>query len=101
MRLCLLYAWARMPLFLFFLQGQHGAAACRRAAQAQVGCLEFLGDLVVEHQAVVEGSEEHTSELQSLMRISYAVFCLKKTKINKHTQHRTSNLHASQQSHNI
>src|SRR3546814_7064089 len=45
-------------------------------------------------------SEEHTSELQSLMRISYAVFCLKKkkktithdstmntTKIHKHEQH--------------
>src|SRR3546814_4370978 len=31
-------------------------------------------------------SEEHTSELQSLMRISYAVFCLKK---KKHTQHTT------------
>src|SRR3546814_271278 len=31
---------------------------------------------------VVERSEEHTSELQSLMRISYAVFCLKKKKIN-------------------
>src|SRR3546814_5965025 len=30
-------------------------------------------------------SEEHTSELQSLMRISYAVFCLKK-KNNKHTK---------------
>src|SRR3546814_10785423 len=29
-------------------------------------------------------SEEHTSELQSLMRISYAVFCLKKKK-NKHS----------------
>src|SRR3546814_10832833 len=29
-------------------------------------------------------SEEHTSELQSLMRISYAVFCLKKKKQNKH-----------------
>src|SRR3546814_2940685 len=28
-------------------------------------------------------SEEHTSELQSLMRISYAVFCLKKKKIKK------------------
>src|SRR3546814_8940866 len=28
-------------------------------------------------------SEEHTSELQSLMRISYALFCLKKKKINK------------------
>src|SRR3546814_1217756 len=31
-------------------------------------------------------SEEHTSELQSLMRISYAVFCLKK-KTNKNSQH--------------
>src|SRR3546814_7629629 len=30
-------------------------------------------------------SEEHTSELQSLMRISYAVFCLKKKKKNKQT----------------
>src|SRR3546814_6361077 len=30
-------------------------------------------------------SEEHTSELQSLMRISYAVFCLKKKKQNKIT----------------
>src|SRR3546814_7570789 len=31
-------------------------------------------------------SEEHTSELQSLMRISYAVFCLKKKKIKKNKQ---------------
>src|SRR3546814_9845071 len=30
-------------------------------------------------------SEEHTSELQSLMRISYAVFCLKKKKITQNT----------------
>src|SRR3546814_1475733 len=30
------------------------------------------------HPRIVERSEEHTSELQSLMRISYAVFCLKK-----------------------
>src|SRR3546814_6831842 len=33
--------------------------------------------------ALVARSEEHTSELQSLMRISYAVFCLKKKKSNK------------------
>src|SRR3546814_6771788 len=36
-------------------------------------------------------SEEHTSELQSLMRISYAVFCLKKKNIknqNKHTKYK-------------
>src|SRR3546814_5130035 len=31
-------------------------------------------------------SEEHTSELQSLMRISYAVFCLKKKTQKRHTQ---------------
>src|SRR3546814_3806852 len=33
-------------------------------------------------------SEEHTSELQSLMRISYAVFCLKKNKQPKYTMHK-------------
>src|SRR3546814_5760605 len=35
-----------------------------------------------------ERSEEHTSELQSLMRISYAVFCLKKTKAITSHQHK-------------
>src|SRR3546814_4696810 len=35
---------------------------------------------------VARRSEEHTSELQSLMRISYAVFCLKKKKTLKHTK---------------
>src|SRR3546814_10063142 len=34
-------------------------------------------------------SEEHTSELQSLMRLSYAVFCLKKKKKKKHIQDTT------------
>src|SRR3546814_10530696 len=34
-------------------------------------------------------SEEHTSELQSLMRISYAVFCLKKKKTITKTRHHT------------
>src|SRR3546814_2317999 len=37
--------------------------------------------------SVVARSEEHTSELQSLMRISYAVFCLKKKKLNKTSKH--------------
>src|SRR3546814_10559677 len=36
--------------------------------------------------AAVARSEEHTSELQSLMRISYAVFCLKKKKTHKRRQ---------------
>src|SRR3546814_2543156 len=34
----------------------------------------------------IDRSEEHTSELQSLMRISYAVFCLKKKKPQRTTQ---------------
>src|SRR3546814_3272123 len=39
-----------------------------------------------------ERSEEHTSELQSLMRISYAVFCLKKKRKNKHNLHTTQSI---------
>src|SRR3546814_6588281 len=44
----------------------------------------------VERLARGKRSEEHTSELQSLMRISYAVFCLKKkiTKNNNATTHK-------------
>src|SRR3546814_8637817 len=38
-----------------------------------------------------ERSEEHTSELQSLMRISYAVFCLKKKQYNIHSTHKITN----------
>src|SRR3546814_3641989 len=52
-RLWLLYAWRESALFLLAFQGQHGAAAGRRAAQAQVGGLELFRDLAVEHQAVV------------------------------------------------
>src|SRR3546814_3979425 len=40
---------------------------------------------LVEDEPVGGRSEEHTSELQSLMRISYAVFCLKKKTNNIHT----------------
>src|SRR3546814_1452214 len=48
-----------------------------------------LADVVVP---VASGrSEEHTSELQSLMRISYAVFCLKKkNKQSPHTNHKST-----------
>src|SRR3546814_3332542 len=38
-------------------------------------------------------SEEHTSELQSLMRISYAVFCLKKKKTHTNTRHSSSKIY--------
>src|SRR3546814_2040298 len=51
-------------------------------------------DWVLAHTAafITMRSEEHTSELQSLMRISYAVFCLKKKKTNNsHTIHCRTN----------
>src|SRR3546814_2661118 len=60
------------------------------------GCLPMCGHgtigivtFALEHGLIVPAepgrlrSEEHTSELQSLMRISYAVFCLKKKKITE------------------
>src|SRR3546814_7311385 len=55
-----------------------------------VGRLRWIFESVrpAIRQYLVEGdrSEEHTSELQSLMRISYAVFCLNKKKQNKSTK---------------
>src|SRR3546814_3131954 len=65
------------------------AAAVARSAPAMIGAvliaarvaplrpLALFAFLLVEALKIVR-SEEHTSELQSLMRISYAVFCLKK-----------------------
>src|SRR3546814_9304371 len=68
---------------------QDGAARGQAAEQGHqpAHLLERLverpHDLVVDPAAVgVERSEEHTSELQSLMRNSYAVFCLQKKKNN-------------------
>src|SRR3546814_1246980 len=94
---------ARLEVAVFALERRHAAA------QAVVGGARLQADLVGPHvlgvvlgvlrvvdrigaaveaarlEAAVRGhvthrSEEHTSELQSLMRISYAVFCLKKKK---------------------
>src|SRR3546814_9270170 len=48
--------------------------------------IAFFGVAVIAGEPRLERSEEHTSELQSLMRISYAVFCLKKKKSYKITQ---------------
>src|SRR3546814_9469816 len=54
---------------------------------AYSGQFEYLQHAIAKLKLVVPRSEEHTSELQSLMRISYAVFCLKKktTKDKKYT----------------
>src|SRR3546814_9490187 len=46
------------------------------------------GGFVTDFRGGDQRSEEHTSELQSLMRISYAVFCLKKKNKNIDTEYR-------------
>src|SRR3546814_3943026 len=56
-----------------------GQLAPGQHPRAQV--VHHVDAFVAVHQQ--HRSEEHTSELQSLMRISYAVFCLKKKKKNK------------------
>src|SRR3546814_2211723 len=61
--------------------------------------IDFLGtleiDFMIDHMGYMLKSEEHTSELQSLMRNSYAVFCLKK----KHKPNTTSQTHLHHQQH--
>src|SRR3546814_4905090 len=52
----------------------------------------FAAGVLVLLAAVGARSEEHTSELQSLMRISYAVFCLKKKKNNNNRSLDDNNL---------
>src|SRR3546814_8045227 len=54
------------------------------AFQALAGAADGVALLV---QQAADRSEEHTSDLQSLMRISYAVFCLKKKNIKKYNTH--------------
>src|SRR3546814_9214401 len=70
----------RLPARFIVRQRLAGHEHVRDRFDAIVAAAQYRlhgGERFVE-QDRVEGSEEHTSELQSLMRISYAVFCLKK-----------------------
>src|SRR3546814_2602795 len=57
----------------------------RSPGAASSAIAEAMEALTIRRATASDRSEEHTSELQSLMRISYAVFCLKKKK--KQTQY--------------
>src|SRR3546814_6116066 len=57
------------------------------AADSILEAIDAEMELIV---CITERSEEHTSELQSLMRISYAVFCLIKKKTNGQTTSNTT-----------
>src|SRR3546814_2705508 len=81
------------PALAFFLASKLGNSHAEKA-QSNNNALHFVAS---------NRSEEHTSELQSLMRISYTVFCLKKKKyqslitLNHHTQ--TTTFSTTQLSH--
>src|SRR3546814_20349220 len=62
-------SWPSVPLHWLEKARQAGARITRALCQPLVNASQF---------STAIRSEEHTSELQSLMRISYAVFCLKK-----------------------
>src|SRR3546814_4007669 len=66
---------ARCPDNLAVVSERHVQAPCATAHK-------YAGPGTTGKHAQAR-SEEHTSELQSLMRISYAVFCLKKKKYNR------------------
>src|SRR3546814_1251847 len=71
-------------------QGYHRALPLRRPRPhsrlraARHGHPRRVRRLDADAARLWDRSEEHTSELQSLMRISYAVFCLKKKKLSTH-----------------
>src|SRR3546814_7821499 len=84
---------------IFFILVQQHLQSSDVVARKQGGRQQIADALIVvgiedQHSAIMidrrllitqapQRSEEHTSELQSLMRISYAVFCLKKTTTKK------------------
>src|SRR3546814_7410915 len=80
-----------------FDHGTHRVRHASRPALTGAGFAQraqmLAGAEAVRHQFLRVRSEEHTSELQSLMRISYAVFCLKKKKNTKVTYNRRMHTH--------
>src|SRR3546814_3969139 len=83
------------PYTTLFRSAGTAAAGGRPHATVEQALADALADAVRGDRVLVFGSfhrsEEHTSELQSLMRISYAVFCLKTKKINNTTSTHTTN----------
>src|SRR3546814_2616283 len=78
------YEGLEAPLHLAHRAADHGLCAGGRAG-SRIRCLSSKQNLSPAASGAVR-SEEHTSELPSLMRISYAVFCLKnKNTPNTHT----------------
>src|SRR3546814_9594530 len=75
-------------------RSHHEHRAAHDEGQRRIPCAEDVEEAPhagrIGHSG--ERSEEHTSELQSLMRISYAVFCLKKKKRKTNKQKRSNKI---------
>src|SRR3546814_10740398 len=65
------------PYTTLFRSQPEPGCPCRGAPRCRDAAAEGGGSVGMSNSAGSNRSEEHTSELQSLMRISYAVFCLK------------------------
>src|SRR3546814_10543028 len=89
------HAFGRHPLIVFLIE-LRGEMRAERAAWIVAHAhpqhvrpdrkplvMDIAPDPVEARVPIIQRSEEHTSELQSLMRISYAVFCLKKKNTEK------------------
>src|SRR3546814_7806207 len=63
------------------------AGLCKFVSQLSGGLAIYWRGRDVQHRARIKRSEAHTSELQSLMRISYAVFSLKKISTRRQSSH--------------
>src|SRR3546814_3412988 len=85
---CALPIWPRSPHF----RANSSSSMTRRSNASRSICSPVERRYSSSGQSVqICRSEEHTSELQSLMRTSYAVFCLKKKKTKKnHETHSTT-----------
>src|SRR3546814_5035514 len=88
---CFIHLPPNIGMSLKHLQNRHDRSSHRRPDDENGDARETnnhgFGSNPVRypHFFLCHRSEEHTSELQSLMRISYAVFCLKKKKTNTYT----------------
>src|SRR3546814_1381915 len=95
------YSWSRRCLMTSAISSReniprtrHSSRSCQRVEQSGGGeGRGRAGAAARESGTEPSRSEEHTSELRSLMRSSYAVFCLKKKNTHESTHVRTEQQH--------